>query len=150
MDLVDPNGLLVFWYHGIITYNAAMDSGLGIISSVGLARDSMWADYETQDPGQAYLHAMAEKGENSYNAENKVLNYINNPCAPLGSRIHAAQDLSTPLHVGIEWTGFHFDMKTLNHFIGDIFPTDFTKNDAYWNTRYVLEGKHVVLFRPNW
>ena len=135
VNLVDPEGLFIFWYHGSITYHAAKDSGYGTIDSLRLAWDSMMADWRTQGPGWGYLHAMAEPGENAREAIQKTEKFINNPCNNnLGYRIHAAQDLAMPRHSGLPWYGFHKDERTKKHILGDINPTEFAKQDAYWNT----------------
>jgi hypothetical protein len=55
-------------------------------------------------------------------------------------RIHAAQDLATPAHAGVPWSGFHFDLDTAKHIFGDLFPSDPTIYQAYANTIYALGG----------
>ena len=152
VNLVDPIGWLAFFWHGIITYNAARDSGIGVVKSFGLSWGAMMADKGAQDPGQSNLHAMARRGQTSSEAIKSTKVLIDSPCssADFITSIHAAEDLATPEHAGKTWRGFYFNMETAKHLMGDITPTDDTKNEAYWNARHVLGSSSGPLYSPVW
>ena len=146
MNLIDPSGNLFLLYHGLITYNAARSSGMGVGASIGLAWNTMAVDFGTQglEPEQTNLHGMAGRGQMANEAIEATKRSIDDPCTSLATRIHAAQDLATPGHAGQPWTGFHFDLETARHIMGDLFPSPSTYEQAYSNTIYVLTGQGTL------
>ncbi len=56
----------------------------------------------------------------------------------LAGAIHAAQDLAAPRHAGQPWRGFRLNWETAQHILGDTFPTWSTINQAYQNTKGIL------------
>jgi RHS repeat-associated protein len=152
VNLIDPAGYLALFWHGWITYEAARDSGIGRENSLGLAWGAMMADFGTQDPEQSNLHAMARPEQTPSEAIEATKELIDSPCSStnLITKIHAAEDLATPKHAGKTWRGFHFNMETARHLMGDFTPTEDTKNEAYWNARHVLGSSPGSLYSPVW
>jgi len=152
VNFVDQDGYLAFFWHGIITYNAARDSGFGVKQSLGLSWGAMMADWGTQGLEQANLHAMRQPGQTPNEAIKATKSIIDSPCSSTGisTKIHVAEDLATPEHAGKTWPGFHLDIKTARHLMGDITPTEDTKNEAYWNARHVLGSSPGPLYSPVW
>lgn len=58
--------------------------------------------------------------------------------ASLPDALHAAEDLATPAHGGNTWTGKY----TLDHVIGDVFPSATTRENAYNSAIQVINGTY--------
>jgi hypothetical protein len=147
INLIDPNGKLFIGWHFLITFRAGIDSGMGIGESLDLAWGTVTADFGTQgyNSEDANLHGMAGitpdyRYQSTSQAFGFTINSITSPCSSLdrARKIHAAQDLVTPSHGGIPWTGFRFDADTVSHIIGDIFPSPSTYWNAYAATMAVI------------
>jgi hypothetical protein len=61
---------------------------------------------------------------------------------------HAVIDAATPLHDGQVWEGPHLDTKTVEHVLGDIFPSPGTIKQAYENEKAVLQGTNPLAPTP--
>ncbi len=145
VNRIDPMGLLSPDWHFEITYNVARDSGMSIMDSLKLAWGSVAADMGSQGlgPEDTNRHAMAGTDQSSQDAIEATKDIINSPCEDMSTRVHAAQDLATPGHAGVPWNGFKFNINTLKHLWGDVFPSKDTVNKAYSNTRSVLGGNNL-------
>jgi RHS repeat-associated protein len=144
MMMVDPSGHLAAPWHFIITYAASRDAGNGILTSLKNGWDAMAVDFAAGSQSTlsfaANQHAMSGYDINRYQTSLEAIqatkSFIQDSAFynPAGAR-HAAQDLATPLHAGKEWKGFGFDMETVSHLLGDLFPSISTIKEAYNNTR---------------
>jgi hypothetical protein len=84
---------------------------------------------------------MASPGQTKSEAVTAASNYIQEQsCNNTAGALHAAQDLATPAHAGQEWPGFKFNSKTFWHLFGDTLPSIGTINNAYQNSKIVLNG----------
>jgi RHS repeat-associated protein len=144
VNLIDPSGELFLGWHFVITISVGVAYGNGLIDSLRLGWETVTADFGTQglEPEQTNLHAMAGRGQSPEEAIEATKRLIDDPCssADLASRIHAAQDLATPGHAGVPWSGFHFDLQTAKHILGDLFPSRSTLKNAALNTAYVFHN----------
>lgn len=142
INLVDPSGLLAPPWHFGITSIAAMNSGKSLGESLILAWNATAVDFGSQgtSPADTVQHAMATAGQSTAEAIAATNAYIQASInsGNLPGAIHAAQDLATPGHAGQEWPGFKWDWNTAMHISGDAFPSLNTINQAYQNTKGVL------------
>ena len=143
VNWVDPWGLLAPPYHFGITLIAALNSGYGVKESLSLALDATAVDLGSQgtSPSDTVQHAMAAAvGQTSAEAIAATNAYIqaNINSGNLAGAIHAAQDLATPGHAGKKWPGFGLNQEIAKHILGDIFPSLGTINQAYQNTKGIL------------
>ncbi len=136
-------GLLSPGHHFVISYDAARDSGMGVADSIKLGIDSVVADFGTQGTSSddTNQHAMAGDGQTSSEAIAATKDWMSDSSRDLGSRIHAGQDLATPEHAGKSWDGFGFNKKTFKHLWGDFFPTRDVMDNAYDNTKCILDNQ---------
>jgi uncharacterized protein RhaS with RHS repeats len=139
---IDSSGLLAPPWHVGITFLAAMSYSNGIGESLRLAWNVAAVDFGSQGTSSAdtVQHAMAAAGQSTAEAIAATNSYIQTSIntGNLPGAIHAAQDLVTPGHAGQEWSGFKWNWNTAKHIFGDIFPSLSTINQAYQNTKSVL------------
>lgn len=145
MVMVDSGGNLAAPWHFLITYVASRDAGNGIMASLNDGWDAMAVDFKSGSQSSFWLaankHAMSGIGvdgnpQSSAEAIQATRSFIQTATFyNHADAVHATQDLATPLHAGNEWKGFGFNLETLLHLLGDLFPSTSTINEAYRNTR---------------
>jgi RHS repeat-associated protein len=146
VNFIDPSGLLAANWHFNITYNAARDSGMGVVSSMKLAWEATATDFSDGSQGTNWeatrQHAMAgEIAPGVWQTSAEAIAVTNAFIADngnLAASIHAAQDLATPGHAGQKWDGFGFNWDTVKHLWGDMFPSLETIRQARSNTLNAL------------
>ncbi|MBI4619434.1 MAG: RHS repeat-associated core domain-containing protein [Desulfobacterales bacterium] len=146
VTLIDPSGQLAFFWHEAITYVAARNSGRGVWDSLKLAFNNAAVDFsgtQGQNAAAVVQHAMATPVQSPQQAITATNAYIQASISSgnLAGATHAAQDLATPGHAGQPWSGFGLNWETAKHLLGDTFPSLSTINQAYQNTKGILNPK---------
>lgn len=145
LNFTDPNGLLAFRWHFLITFSAAVATERSFSESLVLAWQVMAVDFGSQGFNQedTVKHAMANEGQSREQAISATKEFISTSLAKdnLAEAIHATQDLATPDHAGKPWTGFGINFETFKHIVGDVFPSRSTIIEACKNTETLLEKK---------
>ncbi len=149
LSRTDPDGHLDSPWHFGITLVAALNTGHSLCASVKLAWQATAVDFrrdsQAKDAANANMHAMAGKKPNGHyqspaearlGTSQTVANAVK--AGHLGLPLHAVEDQATPAHDGNAWNGFKFDLTTMEHIFGDIFPSASTVKKAYSNAVGVL------------
>jgi RHS repeat-associated protein len=147
---VDRDGRLAAPFHFIVTLVAGIRSGLGFFRSVGLAWHTAAVDFrpgsQGKDAASANVHAMSGKlpdgrYQTAEEARAGTAKSMEESRArgDTESSLHTTQDDAVPLHTGHEWHGFGFNLETLKHILGDLFPSPQTVKNAYDNTVKALQ-----------
>jgi RHS repeat-associated protein len=143
VNFSDPLGLLNPIWHFIITNLEAVEAGYGPVESIVLATKSVLADLgnQTTSAEDTKVHAMAgEISPGIWQTPEEAICSANNfideniKKGNLGLAVHTAQDLATPVHAGVRWTGDY----TFEHAMGDLGPTEVIIG-ARRNTRLILK-----------
>jgi RHS repeat-associated protein len=141
-NIIDSFGLLTPNWHFGITFVVARSNGFGFFESVWLGIKTAAVDFASQGTSstETVQHAMAAAGQSPAEAIAATNAYIQTSInsGNLPGAIHAAQDLATPGHAGQEWIGFKWHWNTAEHILGDVFPFLSTINQAFQNTKGIL------------
>ena len=144
VNWVDPNGLLTFNWHYIITASAAIESGYGLLESLRLARAVMAEDRNATDKTApaANIHAMSGillsgqyQTQTEAISEAREIIQSGNFC----SALHAGQDL--PGHNGESMANFGLNWSSAKHILKDLYPSWNTFITAYQNTLRILNKR---------
>jgi RHS repeat-associated protein len=147
LKYTDPNGFLAFRWHFLITFSASMATERGFSESLVLAWQTMAVDFGSQgtSPEETVKHAMGTEKQSAEQAISDTKLFIQKSIdlGNMPEAIHAAQDLATPGHAGQPWTGFHLDISSAKHLLGDIRPSDNIVSQAYKDTLKILQTKNL-------
>lgn len=145
MTLIDPTGLLAFFWHGGISALAASNCGRSLTDSLIFGLNTMLEDLGTQGTTatDANIHAMLGT------IDSKGAPLLQTP-ADAAARIqlitstgpdylaaHTAQDKAAAHHYLQPW----FGSQTIGHIWHDVFPSLSELRNAYQGTREVLAGR---------
>jgi hypothetical protein len=146
LKYTDPDGFLAFRWHFLITFSASMATERGFSESLVLAWQTMAVDFGSQgtSPEETVKHAMGTEKQSAEQsiADTKLFIQKSIDLGNMPEAIHSAQDLATPGHAGQPWTGFHLDISTAKHLLGDIHPSDNVVIQAYKDTLKILQTKN--------
>lgn len=147
--LVDPAGLLAFFWHGGISALAAYNSGQSATDSLIFGLNTMLVDRGTQGTtaADANIHAMLgttdSNGAAVLQTPTEAARRIELIIAtgPDYLAAHTVQDKAATDHYLQPWSGFRWDWSTAVHLWHDIVPSLRELENAYQGTRAVLAGR---------
>jgi len=136
VNLVDPNGMLAFYWHFGITYVAARDNGYGVWNSLKLAWNVMREDRNSLDSSASASNTHAMRGIDPITGRYQSPESARMGTASIINRggsaaLHAAQDM--PVHNFESMEKFGWNWSTAKHVLRDIFGGG-TIGQAYQDT----------------
>jgi RHS repeat-associated protein len=132
----DPSGLFASPWHFGITFVAALNAGYSLGGSLTIAWFSVTTDIGTQGIDDANIHSMAIGGPNPQSvadAQAGAQAYVDSQLAQgtlggIGNAVHTEEDEFASGHEFQTWNG---GLPSLDHEIGDWFPSSQSVTDAY-------------------